>query len=985
MRATLASVVFAALIACGSSNKPATTKVVSMPAEVIEGKPAVMPVSTPRDLMNEPSPLDPQIKVGKLSNGLTYYVMKHKKPEQRASLWLAVNAGSVQEDDDQRGLAHFVEHMAFNGTKRFPKQAIVDYIEKVGMRFGADVNAYTSFDQTVYMLTVPTDDQKVMFTGFDILRDWAGDVSFDPVEVDKERGVVTEEWRLGRGAWSRINDKQWPVMFQGSKYAERLPIGDPKILANAPRDTLVRYYKDWYRPDQMALIAVGDFDAAQIEAEIKARFGDLKNPATPRPRTVVPVPHEHPLAVSIATDPEMPMTNVSVYDKMDRRPESTKADYRRFIVENIYHSMLGDRFQELGLDPGAPFMFAGSGTTSFARSADLFMRFAQPKEGRVEETLALLFREIERVERYGFLPSELERVRKETLSHAENSAAEWAKTPGDQIADEMTRHFFEGEQMPGRILELAYNKEFLPTITLDELNKLAKSWGDGTKGRVITVSAPAKAKVPTEEQIRKLLATAETAKVEPWQDGPGDKPLMAAKPTPGKVTATATDANAGTTIWTLANGVRVIVKPTTFQNDEVSFEGWQLGGSSLVPDKDYVHARYADDIVGASGVGEFDPAALRKVLAGKVANVSVSFGELTQDVSGSARPADLETALQLAHLRITAPRKDPRAFQTWKQEQLEWVNNRKLMPEVSFFDEMSSVQTNNHLRRRPATPAIINQVDHDKVMKIYTERFADAGSFTFIFVGNIDLATLQPLVETYLGSLPSKGRKEKWKDVGVRYPTKTVVKKIKAGSEPKSFVSLTMNAPDKWTRDAERDATILSMILRIRLREVLREDMGGVYGVSVGAWIGREPTQRRGFRVFFGCNPDNVEKLKTAVFDEVAKIQKEGIGPQYLEKVTEQLRREHETDLKENRWWLSQLQEAYYFGEDFKVVSDVDAIAKRVTSDNVKAAANRFFNAKNYVLGVMQPVAAKAGTPAAKAAAAPTAKTPAPAPAPAKQ
>ena len=971
MRATLASVVFATLIACGSKSVP-PTKVVNMPEEVVEGKHAAMANAPATNPMEQPSPLDPKIKVGKLSNGLTYYVMKHKKPEQRASLWLAVNAGSVQEDEDQRGLAHFVEHMAFNGTKRFPKQAIIDYIEKVGMQFGADVNAYTSFDQTVYMLTVPTDDQKIMMTGFDILRDWAGDVSFDPAEVEKERGVVTEEWRLGRGAFARINDKQWPIILQGSQYASRLPIGDPKILAGAPRDTLVRYYKDWYRPDQMAILAVGDFDQAQIEKEIATRFGDLKNPDKPRPRTVVPVPHEHPTAVTIAQDPELPWSSVTVFDKMDHRPETTKGDYRRFIVENLYHVMMNARFAELGLDPAAPFTSASSGTGGFARSSDLFTREAQAKEGRINESLALLFREIERVERHGFVATELDRARKEMLSGAENSAAEWEKTPGDSIADEMTRHFFEGEQMPGRALELLYNKEFLPTITLDELNKLAKSWGS-EKGRVVAISGPSKAKVPTEDEVRQLLAKANTAQIEPWKDEGGDKPLMANKPAAGKVTATTSDAAVGTTTWTLSNGIRVIYKPTTFQNDEISFTAWQPGGTSLVSDKDYAQARFADDIVSASGVGDFDSAVLRKVLAGKVVSVWTNIGELSQMISGSTRPADLETAMQLIHLRITAPRKDTRAFENWKQEQLEWVGNKKLLPEIQFFEAMQVVQSGNHLRRRPDTIESIKAVDHDKAMAIYKERFADAGSFTFIFVGNIDPAKLQPLVETYLGGLPSKGRKEKWKDVGVKYPTTKVVKTITAGSEPKSFVSLTMNTPEKWSRDLERDARVLSMALRIRLREVLREDMGGVYGVSVGAWVGREPTQRKGFRVFFGCNPDNVDKLKTALFDEIAKITKEGIGPLYLEKIHEQLRREHEVNLKENSWWQNELEEAYYYGDDFKVVTDVEAIARRVTSDNIKASAKRFFDPGKYVLGIMRPKAeakkADANKPAEKAAA----------------
>jgi zinc protease len=916
-------------------------------APVEAAKPAVV------DPMAVATPIDPQIKVGHLPNGMTYYVMKHRKPEQRASLWLAVNAGSVLEDDDQRGLAHFCEHMAFNGTKRFPKQAIVDYIEKVGMEFGADVNAYTSFDETVYQLTVPTDDHDILMKGFDILRDWAGDVSFEPVEVDKERGVVLEEWRLGRGAFARIEDKQWPIIFQGSRYAKRLPIGDPEILKTAKRDTLYRFYKDWYRPDQMAVIAVGDFDPAMIEKEIQARFGDLANPAKPRARTAVPVPHDHDPAVTIATDPEMPFTSVTVYDKMDRRPEITKADYRRFLVENLYHTMLNARFEELALDPAAPFVSAGSSTSSFAREADLFTRSAQAKEGRTPEVLTLLFREIARVERYGFLPIELDRARRQVISSYENSAKEWDKTQAPSIADEITRNFFEHEQMPGREVELAFARELLPGITLDELNQLAKTWG-GEKGRVIALSGPATAKLPAEADVRALATSGASATIEAWKDDTADKPLLAKPPTPGKVTATAHDDKTDATVWTLSNGIRVVVKPTTFQNDEVQFEGWQSGGTSLVPDKDYVHVRF-NGMITAMGAGELSATSLRKLLAGKVADANAGYSELSETVSGSARPADLETALQLMYLRVTAPRKDDRAFGSWKQEQLEWISHRKLMPEVNFGDEMNAVRNGNHLRRRPATVEMLEQVNPDKTLAIYKDRFSDMGGFTFVFVGNLDLATLQPLVEQYIGGLPSKGRKEHWKDIGIKFPTQTVKKTVEAGTEPKSFVSLSMSAPQPWTLDGERDTTILSMVLGIRLREVLREDMGGVYGVSAGAYLTREPTQRRGFYAWFGCDPDNVEKLRAAMFDEIAKIAKDGIDDKYLDKVREQLRREHEVNLKENSWWMQQLHDAYYFGDDFKQVTDVDAAIKRVTSANVKAAAKTYFTPNNYVLGVMRP------------------------------
>ena len=931
-------------VACGGSPAPSAKPPVDVPAIAT---PAVAPTSAAK--ADAATPLDPQIKRGTLPNGLTYYVMPHKKPEQRAALWLAVNAGSVLEDADQRGLAHFVEHMAFNGTTRFPKQAIVNYVEKIGMRFGPDVNAYTSFDETVYQLTVPTDDQKEMLTGLDILRDWAGNVTFDPVEVDKERGVVLEEWRLGRGAWARIEDKQWPIMFQGSRYAERLPIGLPEIIKGAPRDALVRFYKTWYRPQNMAVIAVGDFDGAAMLKEITARFGDLAPDPAPRAREAMPVPHEHPTAVAINTDPEMQFTTVSVYDKLDHRPEATRADYRRYLVEALYHRMLGARFSELALDPAAPFTYAGSSTSDLTRTADGFVRSATAKQGHAAEALAVLFKEIARVEAHGFLQSELERARAAMLASIESEAAEWDKTYSDALCDEITRHFFTHEQMPGRPYELAMHKELLPTITLAELDHLARSWG-GDKGRVITIVGPAGTALPTEADVKKLIAT--TAAPDAWRDDP-PHPLLAQAPQPGKVVATKQDAAAGITEWTLANGIRVVVKPTTFQNDSIEIQGFQPGGSSLISDP--IHARFAADVVGSGGVGELDAVALQKALAGKVAFVDVSIAEQAESVYGSTRPADLETELQLLNAKLTQPRRDERAFAAWKADQLEWVRNRKQSPERFFRDELTAVQTGNHPRRAPTTAAMLDKVDLDKALAVWRDRFSDLGNFTFFFIGNVDAAKLQPLVETYLGSLPSKGRQETWKDVGIKYAAGKVAKSVTAGTEPKSYVQLTFSAPDKWTRDAARDADILESVLRIRLREVLREDMGGVYGVRVWAYVSREPTQRRNLTISYGCDPANVAKLRAAVFQVSRAIQQGGIGPEYLEKVTEQLKRERQTDSKENWWWAGQLHDMYWFKEDFATTTDLDATLKRVTSDNVRAAAKHFLDEKNLVEGVLVP------------------------------
>ncbi|HEY0251730.1 MAG TPA: pitrilysin family protein, partial [Kofleriaceae bacterium] len=631
------------LCACGS---PAVTHPPVAP-------PPAAPAPTPaahRDPLDEVTPLDPEIKMGHLKNGLTYFVMKHGKPEQRASLQLAINAGSVLEDEDQRGLAHFIEHMAFNGTKRFPKQDIVSFVEKAGMDFGADLNAYTAFDQTVFQLTVPTDQHELLTKGVDILRDWAGDITFDPGEIDKERGVVLEEWRLSRGAFARIQDKQWPIMFAGSKYADRMPIGLPEILKTAKREQFVRFYKDWYRPDNMAVIAVGDFDPAEMERLIEKQFGDLENPEKERPRVQIPVPHDQPTAITIATDPELPITTLEIADKYDHRREATAGDYRRFLIEGLYNQMLAARFSELADDPDAPFLFAGSQNEDTLRSADVFTRQAQAKDGKAKETLSLLVREVTRADTFGFTQSELERARRDTLASTEKQAKEWDKTPDSDICEELTRYYFTAEQMPGRERELGFAREMLPSITLAEVNALAKSW-ISDKGRVIAISAPANAKLPTEAEVKQIYTAASTAKLEPWKDEGSDRPLLANKPTPGSIVSETKDDKLAALVWTLSNGARVIVKPTTFANDEVLFDGWAKGGTSQLSDADYNQVRWSG-LISGMGTGDLPPNTLEKVMSGHVVNVSAGYTELATTVVGATRPADLETMLQLAYLRM---------------------------------------------------------------------------------------------------------------------------------------------------------------------------------------------------------------------------------------------------------------------------------------------------------------------------------------------
>ncbi|MBC7976820.1 MAG: insulinase family protein, partial [Myxococcales bacterium] len=900
----------------------------------------------------------PAVKHGTLANGLRYYVLKHGKPEKRAFLWLAVNAGSVLEDDDQRGLAHFAEHMAFNGTRRFPKAEIINYLEKIGMRFGADLNARTGFDDTVYELEVPTDDKAFLAKGFDILHDWAGDVTYDPAEVDKERGVVKEEWRLGRGAGQRLFDKQAPVLFKGSRYAVRLPIGLPEILDKAPRDKLYQFYKDWYRPDLMAVIAVGDFDdVGAIEQEIRTRFADLKNPANPRPRRDAGVPKADGTRVSIETDRELPSTVISVYNVLPHRPETSYKDFRRIVVEQVFQTILSDRFAVIARRPESPFVAAAAGIESQTREIDAFERQAQAKAGKALATLDSLFTEVLRVEKHGVTQSELDRVRAVLSRAYEQNAAEDATSDSRLFTEELTRHFFEGEFVIGRKAEKDLTIKYLPTITLAEMNALAKSYG-GADNRVILIAGPEGAKaaaLPTQARVLAIIDEVARREIQPWEDQAVSAKLMETLPRAGKIVKETRRETIGVTEWTLGNGARVIVKPTDFQADQVSLLGSSPGGAAMAKDKEFGDVRFADDIAAIGGAGAFDADQLQKVLAGKHVQVRASIGETTEVIEAQASARDLETMFQLVHLEMTQPRKDDQAIGVWRENLAEQLANRLRVPEVQFQLQSQAMLYKDHPRRRPPEPADLAKVNADKALAFYRSRFGDVADFTFVIVGAFDPAQLRPLVETYLGSLPSKGRKEKEKDLGIRRVGGVVKRAWNLGQEPKARVQLLFHGDEAWSRDKDRDAFILGQILSIRLREVLREDKGGVYGVGVGGSLARAPHAERSFSVTFGCDPARVDELVAATFAEIDAIQKHGIGNDYLEKVRQAFTREREVQLRNNDFWIGWLTTAYAFGDDPTLVLDPSKMLARMTSANVQAAAKRYIDRKQYFEPILLP------------------------------
>jgi len=958
MSKRLLSALLATLVACGGGSTKQTTTTgtgtggTTASSTTTSGNPA----TPPADSDDAPLPLWPRVKRGVLPNGLTYYVMKHGKPEGRGMFWLAVNAGSVQEDDDQRGLAHFDEHMAFNGTKRFPKDAIVKYLETIGMKFGADLNAYTSWDQTVYQLEVPTDKPEFMGKGLDILRDWANDVSYDPTEVAKERGVVKEEWRLGRGAQMRLFDKHAKVLYKGSRYADRITIGLPEILDKAPVDALKRYYKDWYRPDLMAVIAVGDFDPDKVEAEIKAKFGDLQNPKSPRKRPEGGVPPATGTRVSIETDREMPQTVVMIENLVAHRPESSKRDYRRLLAEQLFTSILNDRLMTIARTADAPFMFAATqiGSDNGTREIDSFTRVAVAKQGKADEALRVLLTEVQRVEKHGITAGELERARKETTRSYEENADTEATRDSRRFTDEITRHFFEGELMVGSEAEKKLALEILPTLTLAELNQLGASFG-GADGRVILLSGPDGKPLPTKDRVLDIVAEVSKADVKAWEDADATAALMEKAPAPGKILQETKNDKVGITEWTLSNGARVIVKPTDFEIDSVLLSGDSPGGEATVKDSDINHARWADQIADLGGVGNFDVETLRKMLTGKRISVGTSIGETEESIDASASSKDLETMMQLLYLRVTAPRKDMEQVNVWKANFKEQLENAMRSPEFRFARESQKALWKNHPRRRPPEVADIDKIDADKALAFYKNRFGDFTDFTFVIVGAVKLEELKPLVETYLASLPGKGRKEKEKDLKIRKLGGVVKKEFKLGSEPKATVQIDMHGPAKWTRDDDRDMSILGSVMGIKLRETMREDMGGVYGVGARGRISRSPWQERDFSVSFGCDPGRVDELVKAVFATAEKLKTEETDAGTLDRVKQTFLRGRETELRQNGFWLGWLVSSYKYGDDPAIVLDTRPYVERITPANVKAAAKKFLDGKQYYEAVMLP------------------------------
>ncbi len=904
-------------------------------------------------------PLDNQVKVGKLENGLTYYIRQNAKPEKRVELRLAINAGAMQEDENQLGLAHFTEHMLFNGTKNFAKNDLVSYLQSVGVKFGADLNAYTSFDETVYMLPIPSDNPEILEKGFQILEDWAHLATFDNEEIDKERGVVIEEWRTGRGAGQRMRDQYFPKLLKGSRYAERLPIGKKEILETFEYETIKKFYKDWYRPDLMAVVVVGDIDVNEMEQKIKAHFGNLKPQANPRPKKLYEIPDHKETIISIATDKESPFTQVQVYYKHPHKEMKTVGDYRESLAASLYSSMLSDRYNELTQQAEPPFLSAYAGYGGFLRTKDAYFTSASVGEEGIISGLKAALIENKRVLQHGFNESELERAKKSLLNRYERQYNERKKTGSDRLVSSFVANFLENDPEPGIEWEYEMVQKLLPTIAAKDINELPQKWIT-QENRVVIITAPDKegVKIPTEADVMAVLTEVEAMSVEAYEDKVIDEPLMAEMPKAGTITTEKSLGTVGATELTLSNGVKVVLKPTDFKDDEILMTAFSFGGHSLVSDADYQSAVNASSIINESGIRDFSSTDLQKLLTGKTVNVSPFIGDTNEGFNGSASPKDLETMLQLVNLYFTAPRMDKTAFESYVTKQKTFLANVMKNPQFAFLDKQIKVMTQNHPRAGGIpTPEDYDKIDLDRAFKIYQERFADASDFTFVMIGNFEVDKIKPWLETYLGSLPSINRNESFKDLGIRTPEGMVSEKFEQGKDPKSQVMISFNG--EYKKNEERYLMrSLAEVLTIKLIENLREEKGGVYGTRASANTSVYPYKAYGLSVSFTCAPENVAELMAAVYEEIEKVQKKGPTQEDLDKIKEAQRKDVEKNEQENRFWLNSLRTAYYEnnGDVSKLTKEAQlARIDKLTGKELKKIAKKYLDMDEHITLVMNP------------------------------
>lgn len=916
-----------------------------------------------------PIPMDKDVRMGKLDNGLTYYIRKNTTNEKRADFYIAQKVGAILEEPQQRGLAHFLEHMAFNGTKNFPgegkKLGVIPWCETVGIKFGTNLNAATGIDETIYNISnAPVTRDGIVDSCLLILHDWASDLLLTDKEIDKERGVIHEEWRSTTSAGHRFYAKAFPVMYQGTKYSDCLPIGTMDVIDNFKYKVLRDYYEKWYRPDLQGLIIVGDIDVDAIEAKIKKMFNDIPKPINPAPRVYYPVPDNKEPIVYIDKDKEQTNMRVQISFKHESFPDSLKTNMQYLFMnyaKEMISTMLNARLNELTQTATPPYIYAGADDGDFivAKTVQAFTGTTVCKEDGINLAFTTLLREMKRAHQFGFTESEYARARAEYLTQLESEFNEKGKKKNESYVNQYVANFISNEPMPSIEDRFAIMNQVAPNLPISMINEVMKSLiGEGNE--VITVFGPDKEGLvyPTKEEMINMMNKVKAENITAYVDKVSNEPLIAKAPKAGKTVASKANTIYGTTTLTLSNGVKVIIKKTDFKADEIQMKAISLGGNSLMPNSEIININSLGDVIELGGLGNFSTVELQKVLAGKKANVSPFIGTNTEGVSGSCSPKDLETMLQLTYLTFTAPRMDKDAFKSYLVRQKAALQNMEANPMVAFQDSVKSTLLGKHPRAISMKANMVDKINYEKCMTLYKDRFKDASDFTFILVGNIEVATAKPLLETYLGSLPSINRKETFKDIKLNIRKGELTNIFSKKQEIAKATVLTLYSGNcKYNLRNDVMMSMLEQVLNLVYTEKVREQEGGTYGVHVGGEISKFPKEEFQLQVFFQTDPAKKDKLTKIIFNEANALAKDGPSEENLTKVKEYILKAYKEKVKENSFWLNNINEYVYTGID--MTANYETAVNSITSADLKAFAQSLFSQKNRIEVTMTAPQAK--------------------------
>lgn len=917
--------------------------------------------------------LYPAVDSGRLENGMEYYTLEHPFPEDTVVLRLVVDAGSVLETESQRGLAHFVEHMAFNGTEAFGETELVAYLERLGMQFGPDVNAYTSFDETVYKLEIPLGSGDALETGFNVMAQWAHALTLDPEAIDRERGVIVEEWRRGRSASQRILREHVPVLFAGSRYAERLPIGEMDVVRNAPPAEFEAFYRRWYRPDNMAFIAVGDLPTEELRRLTEKYLAPITRPDGPLDRPYPFVPDQPGTRVSIAGDPEAQRSTVSLYTLAPPSPLETRGDYRALLVRSLFASIVNERLQDIARDPDAPITAGGLGWNRFLRGTEIAAATGVVRNDRVLDAFEVITREIERAHRHGVTTAELDRARERFFQSIDAARVNFDTRPSASLADELVRYWLEGEAMPGIEAEYRLYQEFLPSITVSEVSAVAEEF-IASDNRVILASLrtqddavlPNGSPVPEAADFENVLRRVADQQIAPPEEASIPDTLIDAEAiTPGRVVAERDHPSVETTELHLSNGMRLFLKPTELTEDEILFSAYSPGGLALVPDELVAAAELAPQVAGASGIGDVDRSTLEKILSGRSVDLAAQIGRVSETMSGQTRSTDLELLFQLIHLSFVDPRFDATQLRNVKQQTIQSIEGALASPDGRFSRRFSQLFAAGDPRLRSLEIDEVEGVTLDQIETVYRDRFSDPSDFALVFVGSFQVDRIRSLAERYLAGIGTAAELGASDSDGEfvetipseRYPRPegVVQETVRAGTEPVGRYAAVIHGPYEWSRRMNHRFNSLADLLDIRLRERIREEAGGSYSIGAGGWRWRYPEPWAYMQIVFGMDPERRGELTEIVYDVVEELRTTVPTNEYLERVKAQQRERYRQSIQRNGYWLSTIQFYVQHGRDLAEITTFPELIESLTAEEIQAAAERYLDPARRIEIVLLP------------------------------